>query len=69
VHDVHVVAVGNGREHLLHQHSGVFLREMSPLLYFVEQLTSLDVFLHNIKALGVLEVLVNFDDVGVVDSF
>lgn len=69
VHDVHVVAVRNCRQHLFHKNCGVFLREMPPLGDFIEQFTSLNVFLHYVKTLGVLIVLVNLDDVGVVNSF
>jgi len=75
VHDVVFVTVVNAREHLFHQNGGVTLCELASCDDFVEEFTSFAdsktvsqkrLLSDDVVSLLIFEVLVHFDDVGVV---
>lgn len=69
MHDFHRVAVGYGRQHLLHDHSRISLAVIRPFDDLVKQFTTTAVFCDNEVALGILIDLEETHDVGMIHIF
>jgi len=69
MHNVGLMAVVDAREDLFHEDGAVTLAEFATLQDFIEELTTLADLSHKVVALLILEELVHFDDVWVIDSF
>ena len=68
MHNVLRVAVSDATEKLLQKNGGVALSEGTTFDNLIEEFTTLNKLGNNVKTLGIFEVLVDLDNVGVVET-